>query len=91
MVKFSEDDPVYQVVMRFLLDLSNNVESQRIGLVESSPTTPVRKDVRRFSTIPFSKDPGFVGREDILAQLESEFANPMSQRWASLFGLGGIG
>ena len=47
--------------------------------------------LKAFSTVPFPKDPGFVGREDILAQLESEVANLTSQRWASLYGLGGIG
>ena len=52
---------------------------------------PVPKTLKSFSTIPFPRDPGFVGREEILAQLESEFANVKSQRWASLYGLGGIG
>lgn len=47
--------------------------------------------MKSFSTVPFEKDLNFVGREDILAQLESEFADPKSQRWASLYGLGGIG
>ena len=50
-----------------------------------------QKRRKAFSTVPFSKDPNFVGREDVLAQLESEFANPRSQSWASLYGLGGIG
>lgn len=47
--------------------------------------------MKSFSTVPFEKDLNFVGREDILAQLESEFADSKSQRWASLYGLGGIG
>lgn len=60
-------------------------------MIDATFLKPVRGSVRTFSTVPFSKDPGFVGREDILAQLESEFANPISQSWASLYGLGGIG
>lgn len=60
-------------------------------MIDAMSLKPVRGSVRTFSTVPFSKDPGFVGREDILAQLESEFADPISQSWASLYGLGGIG
>lgn len=109
MVKFGEDDPVYQVIKSFLFDLSKNADSQRS--VHSAPTySPVsqtstpgnqdpdnecvdssRKAPRIFSTIPFSKDTDFVGREDVLTKLESELANPRSQNWASLYGLGGIG
>ena len=50
-----------------------------------------QKKLRDLSTIPFSQDPTFIGREDILTQLESNFADPESQNWASLYGLGGIG
>lgn len=109
MVKFGEDEPVYQVIKSFLLDHSKNADSQRSihsaptyssvsqtsppgtqeldkDCVESSRTSP-----RLFSTIPFLRDPYFVGREKFLTKLESEFANPRSQNWASLYGLGGIG
>ena len=100
MVKFGEDDPIYQIIMSFLSDLSKNTEKQMIkhiassnkgGVADSNSLAPVQKSARSFTTVPFLKDPGFVGREDILVQLESEFANPKSQRWASLHGLGGIG
>ena len=50
-----------------------------------------QESVRGLSTIPFPQDPCFIGREDILAQLESDFADPKLQNWASLYGLGGIG
>ena len=91
MVRFGEDDHVYQSVMLFVLDLIKNVESQTSGLVEPISLTPVQKAVRTLSTVPFLKDAGFIGREDILTQLDSEFANPISECWASLYGLGGIG
>lgn len=100
MVKFGEDDPVYQIIMSFLSDLSKNKDNQRINhntssnmecVADPSSLAPVQNGVRTFSTVPFPKDSGFVGREDIMVQLESEFANPRSQRWASLHGLGGIG
>lgn len=91
MVKFGEDDPVYQILMSFIFDLSKDTDSQIRSQVDPTSLNPVQRGVRTFSTIPFPQDPGFVGREEILAQLESEFANPKSQRWASLYGLGGIG
>ena len=91
MVKFGEDDPVYQIVMSFVLDLTNELIIQRDSHVDRAMSMPVQKNARTFSTIPFPKDPGFVGREDILAQLESNFANLTSRRRASLYGLGGIG
>lgn len=109
MVKFGEDDPIYQGIKSFIFDLSKNVDSQRS--VHSAPTyspgpqtsppgtqdpdkdcvDSSRKAPRIISTIPFSKDTDFVGREDVLTKLESELANPRSQNWASLYGLGGIG
>ena len=91
MVKFGEDDPVYQKIMSFVFDLSKNMDSQRSGKEDRVSLPPTQRGVGTFSTVPFPKDPGFVGREDVLAQLESEFANPLSQNWASLHGLGGIG
>ena len=60
-------------------------------VVNSTAFDSPQKRVRELSTIPFSQDPSFIGREDILAQLESDFADPKSQNWASLYGLGGIG
>lgn len=91
MVKFGEDEPVYQTVMSFVFDLTKDPEIHRESQVGRITSSPVQKNAKTFSTVPFPKDPGFVGREDILAQLESNFANPMSQRRASLYGLGGIG
>ena len=103
MVKFSEDDPIYQVIMSFLSDLSTETNEyinkhisghNNAAYPQASQTS--RQGVqglakKSISTIPFSRDPSFVGREDILDQLESELADPRSQLWASLFGLGGIG
>ena len=90
-VKCGEDDPVYQKVMSFVFDLTNDSEIHRESQVSRITSNPVQKNAKTFSTVPFPKDPGFVGREDILGQLESEIANSTSQRWASLYGLGGIG
>ncbi len=115
MVKFGEDDPVYNVIRSFLLDLNKTGnglisgpsasihplalqtsplgirDSKMVSLVDSTSLVSTPRSVRACSTVPFLQDPSFVGREDVLAQLESEFANPKSQHWASLYGLGGIG
>ena len=91
MVKFGEDDPVYQTVMSFVFDLTNDPEIYSESQVGRIMSNPVQKNLKTFSTVPFPKDHKFVGREDILAQLESNFANLTSRRWASLYGLGGIG
>ena len=91
MVKFGEDDPVYQIVMSFVSDLTNDVYIQRNNHVGRTISKPVQKNVKTFSTVPFPRDPNFVGRENTLVQLDSEIVNPISQRWASLYGLGGIG
>lgn len=91
MVKFGEDDPDYRKVASFISDLSKNSDSERSGHVNPMSPTSIRKAAKTFSTVPFPQDTRFVGREDVLAQLESEFASPNSQRWASLYGLGGIG
>ena len=94
MVKFGEDDPIYQIIMSFISDLSNGMNSlskPSRDHVDPTPVTFTLKSLRTFSNIPFLKDPDFVGRKNSLAQLETEFANPRSQRWASLYGLGGIG
>ena len=91
MVKFGEGDSVYGTVKSFLFGLSNDLDIQRDTHVGRIMSTPVQKNVRTFSTVPFPRDPDFVGRGDTLAQLELEIVNPISQRWASLYGLGGIG
>ena len=91
MVKFGEDDPVYQTVMAFVSKLTNDLYIQGDSHLDGTISMPVQKNARTFSTIPFPKDPGFVGREEILAQLESNLADLTSRRWASLYGLGGIG
>ena len=91
MVKFGEDDPVYKVIASFIRDLSSDMDNHGSGHLSPTPLIPVQKGGGSFSTIPFPKDPSFVGRNEVLAELESEFANPQSQNWASLYGLGGIG
>ena len=85
----SHSNPTYPPASQFS-PLSTQ-DPNKSGIVDSSFFTPIQKRARTFSTVPFSRDPSFVGREDMLAQLEAEFADPKSQNWASLFGLGGIG
>lgn len=96
MVKFGENDPTYQTVAAFLSDISKNTgvpapNTLLMGTIDHSPLISLHRRTRVFSTVPFSKDPGFIGREDILKQLDSKFAKSKSEVWASLYGLGGIG
>ena len=91
MDKFGEGDPVYETIKSFILDLTTTIHNQGSGHASITSSIPVQRVVGTFSTIPFPKDPGFVGRKEVLAELESKFANPQSQNWASLYGLGGIG
>lgn len=91
MVKLGEDDPVYKTIKSFIFDLSKTMDDHRSGHLSTIPLISGERGLRTFSTIPFSRDPGFVGRKEVVAELESEFANPLSQYWASLYGLGGIG
>ena len=91
MAKFGEGDPVYQTVLSFVSKLTNDLYIQKDSHVGRIMSTPVQKNARTFSTVPFPKDSGFVGREADLALIESNIANSISRRWASLYGLGGIG
>ena len=59
--------------------------------VNSALSPPAGTRTKVLSNVPFPQDPSFVGRKDILEQLESEFRDPTSGSWASLHGLGGIG
>ena len=43
------------------------------------------------STIPFNRDPDFVGRQDILMALELKFSQRESHKRVVLVGLGGVG
>lgn len=52
----------------------------------STPSLP--QSTSAVSTIPFVRDPGFVGREEILHKIDAVFS---SQQRAALVGIGGIG
>lgn len=57
------------------------------------PTTtavPTRRKTP-LSTVPFDRDPDFVGRQDILTELESRFSQRESHKRVVLVGLGGVG
>jgi hypothetical protein len=43
------------------------------------------------STVPFDKDPDFIGRQDILGALELQFSRRESHKRVVLVGLGGVG
>jgi hypothetical protein len=43
------------------------------------------------STVPFARDPMFVGRVDVMANLEALFLAPLLHQRVALVGLGGMG
>lgn len=43
------------------------------------------------STVPFNRDPDFIGRQDILKALQSKFSQQESHKRVVLVGLGGVG
>ena len=43
------------------------------------------------STVPFNRDPDFIGRQDILKALQSKFSQRESHKRVVLVGLGGVG
>jgi hypothetical protein len=43
------------------------------------------------STVPFARDTMFVGRIDVMADLEALFLAPLSHQRVALIGLGGMG
>jgi hypothetical protein len=53
----------------------------------------VRKqtNIRPSSTVPFPRDPDFVGRQDVIARLDAKFSSSASHSRVALVGLGGMG
>jgi hypothetical protein len=47
--------------------------------------------IKPLSTVPFPKDPDFVGRDSIIAELDAKFSTPATHTRIALVGLGGLG
>lgn len=52
-------------------------------------SSPVRLETS--STVPFARDTMFVGRVDVMADLEAKFSAPVPHQRVALIGLGGMG
>ena len=64
--------------------------SSRIGQANTLDlVSPPQAPPKPFSTVPFRRDPDFVGRGDILAQIQERCSQPAGR--AALVGLGGVG
>ena len=87
----SSDHSIWKPSPALQTSLPNTRDLTQGCIVNPTAAAPDQKRHKSISTVPFSKDPIFVGRQDILARLDSQFADPKSQGWASLYGLGGIG
>ncbi|KAK4656406.1 LOW QUALITY PROTEIN: hypothetical protein QC762_0060060 [Podospora pseudocomata] len=69
----------------------SQVGTNRGTIYNTFPQTPERSETppRPFATIPFSRDPDFVNRGDILEQIDRRCSEPAAR--VALVGLGGIG
>ena len=47
--------------------------------------------LERLVQIPFKANPAFVGREDVIAEIDSKLSGAGGDRQVALYGLGGIG
>jgi hypothetical protein len=52
-------------------------------------SSPARLEA--LSTVPFARDTDFVGRVDVMADLEAKFSAPRGHQRVALIGLGGMG
>jgi hypothetical protein len=55
-------------------------------ILVSSPTR-----LKASSTVPFARDTMFVGRVDVMEELEAKFSAPLPHQRVALVGLGGMG
>ncbi|KAF8535479.1 hypothetical protein BDD12DRAFT_912762 [Trichophaea hybrida] len=90
MMKLKEGDSTYETVIREMKKILEGIRfperNKRQGL-ESQIIVPAPLFI-----VPFSKDPDFVGREDIFERLQQVLQRKSDfQRKAALWGLGGIG
>ncbi|KAK4653428.1 LOW QUALITY PROTEIN: hypothetical protein QC762_0083490 [Podospora pseudocomata] len=69
----------------------SQVGTNRGTIYNTFPQAPERSETppRPFATIPFSRDPDFVNRGDILEQIDRRCSEPAAR--VALVGLGGIG
>ena len=68
-----------------------NGRAKHLGYIEYKRPGATQNNAKNLSTLPFPRDPRFVGREDILARLDSIYEQPLTHGRAALHGLGGIG
>jgi hypothetical protein len=52
---------------------------------------PLKEDIEPFHTLPFLRDPDFVGRMNVIEKLDAQFGCPDSSSRVALVGLGGMG
>jgi len=48
-------------------------------------------NMRSFFSVPFARNPDFVGREDHIQEIEKRFSGPGKNHFVAVHGLGGIG
>lgn len=98
LVKFAPHDPAYGSVRQKILGISRRAVTAR----DRSQTTPKGHEIatpakESLILVPYSKNPDFIGRFEILENIKQEFGLGLQQgpvqsrRRVSLYGLGGVG
>ncbi|KAH8682822.1 hypothetical protein BGZ60DRAFT_205902 [Tricladium varicosporioides] len=86
-VKFdSRNFETYKMAVGYLKQFEHDA-----GKVISDQFSLISRKKPPRSTVPFDRDMGFVGREDILTALEHQFCRSNAHNRAVLVGLGGVG
>ncbi|RDW56402.1 hypothetical protein BP5796_13224 [Coleophoma crateriformis] len=89
-VKFdSRTSDTYQTVIGYLKQFEK--DGNRTVSARFSPSMVPAQRKLPTSTVPFDRDEEFVGRRDVLAQLESQYSYRDSHKRVVLVGLGGVG
>lgn len=77
--------------------INGNVSTTFTGHIErveayfTAPLNQSSAKIEPSSTVPFAQDPDFVGRQDVIAELDAKFASRASHTRVALVGLGGMG
>jgi hypothetical protein len=64
---------------------------ERVDAYFTAPLEQPQPAVQPSSTVPFAKDSDFIGRQDVIEELDAKFASASSHTRVALLGLGGMG
>ncbi|KAI9860949.1 MAG: hypothetical protein M1813_005628 [Trichoglossum hirsutum] len=87
--KFKDaNDPLYDSVLSVLKEMIGDAGRFLESRVSANPSSRTSPSQTIFFTVPFEQDPKFIGREDIITEIDRKFK---VQRRVTLAGIGGVG